>query len=91
MPISPQHAIAPLGQVVAYHRKPLDTILSMKLSCTSRVLLGDPAMEVLFTDMWLAVVCHRHAQEPLFLYWAGRQGHNGRSDQLDLSREQSKS
>lgn len=57
-----------------YHRKPLDTVLSMKLSCTGGVLLSDPAMEVLSTDMWLAVVCCRHAQEPLILVWAWTAG-----------------
>ena len=34
-------------------------------------MLSDPAMEVFFTDMWLAVVCHCHPQKPPFLYELG--------------------
>lgn len=50
-----------------YDRKSLDAILGVQLGCTRSMLFCHPAMKVLFTDVWLAVVCHCHAQEASLL------------------------
>lgn len=46
-----------------YNRKALDAILGVQFGRARGMLLGHPAMKVLFTDVLLAVVCHYHAQE----------------------------
>lgn len=51
-----------------YYREPLDAVSGVKLSRECRVSFGDPAVEIPFADILLAIMGYRQPQQAFLLY-----------------------